>query len=401
VQQLKVANEQMVAVVRGIQHGVKDEVVSSVSLLDQKEIDLELEQRMEEMEYSETIEDEYWEQRTKEVFDENDLSIAHERDMEVLDQINAYEWITLDDYKADAQDRKWISLCWEEVRETSGELRSRRILREFASTAGEGEFSSPTPTVVSIETIHARALLAQHSLVYFDLTRAFYHAVETRRIYTQPPLGYHMDGWYWRVTRKIPELYHKGSRRCQIDPRSDELIAAPYLGRWRYRIGSIIFKKIDSRHVVRFHCSREGETRALTIELSSYDCNIFVESNWKSCATTVRSTDCNISFLFGIFIQNLYAEVFRQLLPSATYTDSSAGSVIATRYGTGHAGHLEVRELYVQQLKATECIALCQTERKASEADTDTKVSIERAVEKVCCELRVGLLYLVRQWLGT
>ena len=101
---------------------------------------------------------------------------------------------TLADYRADPLEKKWISSRWEDVCKASGELRSRLVLREFASSPGEGEYFSPTPTVVSIEIIHVRALVRSHSLVYFDLTRAFYHAVENRRIYTDPPLGYRMDG---------------------------------------------------------------------------------------------------------------------------------------------------------------------------------------------------------------
>jgi len=186
------------------------------------------------------------------------------------------------------------------------------------------------------------------------------------------------------------------------------------------------------RHLVRFLRGREGEVRALTIDPSSSGCNIFVDSNWASCASTARSTDCITCFLFGAFIQNsvktqtpialssaeaelggvhrgsiqamyiqnLYAEAFRQSVPVTIHTDSSAGKVIATRRGVGRVRHLEVRRLFVQQLSATGRIAVRKAKGTENVADMGTKVLNQEAMDKILRALLIGPLHIVRQWLG-
>jgi len=374
VQQAEVTEERSMAVACGTQLAVKDEKVSSVSLLDEKEIDLELAQRMDGW---------HWRVNRK---------IQGSRD----DPQVFVEWLAPE-------------LCHKG---------SRRCHMD-PCTFGHDKWDATTEVHIEDGIIEILSDRTEKCVQSFD-------SVTLLKVTDQP------------------------------DPWSDESM-------WRSCSGNIIYKRIDSQyeqedlfhshivikehldevpsqvspnrlwHLVRLHCSREGEASALTIDHSYCDCSIFVGSNWQPCATTARSTDGTTSFLFGTFIQNcietqtsiawssdgtelrdapqdsiqalytqyLYAEVFRQSASVTTYTDSSAGLLIATRCDVGHGGHLEVRELFVQQPKAIGRTAMCQTKGTENEADTGTKVSIERAMEKIHRAFHIGPLYLVRRWLGT
>jgi len=113
------------------------------------------------------------------VFDESEIILVRERDMEVLGKFNANEWVVLD-----LQEKKWISLRWENVRVASGEFWSCWTCG-MPNSAGEDATFSPTLTVVPTQIIHLRALKAHHSLVYYDPARTDNHTVELSHIYSE------------------------------------------------------------------------------------------------------------------------------------------------------------------------------------------------------------------------
>lgn len=110
----------------------------------------------------------------------------------------------------------------EDVIKDSGEVRCRWVLREFATTPGDSKYYATTPSKTAVEILHAHAVQEGNDLVYFDLTRAFMHAPETRVLYTSPAVGYGDPKKEARLlVRKITvaatdaRSSWSGSRRCR------------------------------------------------------------------------------------------------------------------------------------------------------------------------------------------
>ena len=147
---------------------------------------------------------------------------------------DAFEWVRTDDYIKDSTaGKRWVSSRWEDRRKDSGELRSRWVLRDFATTNAESEFFAATPHASCVEMVHVRALKMDHDIAYFDLTRAFYHAPELDCVYADPPEGWREEGWCWKLKKKIPGsrngsqsfvewfasgLIDRGFRRLALEP---------------------------------------------------------------------------------------------------------------------------------------------------------------------------------------
>eukprot|EP00974_Lingulodinium_polyedra_P054190 5210517-Lingulodinium_polyedra.AAC.1 len=54
--------------------------------------------------------------------------------------------------------------------------------------------------------------------------------------------------------------------------------------------------------------------------------------------------------LFGVYVQNVWGELFNEVLDITLGTDSTAGRAMAVRRGCGRVRHLDVRRLTLQQL---------------------------------------------------
>ena len=136
------------------------------------------------------------------------------------------------------------------------------------------------------------------------------------------------------------------------------------------------------KHLVRFLKGRTHEVKEMYMTNDRFGIDVHVDSNWAGCLKTSKSTDCVVldvcgykminsvktqhplaqssgeaelggvhrGAILGVHVQNIWNELFRQLLPITVFTDSAAGKVMATRRGVGRVRHLEVRRLYVQQL---------------------------------------------------
>eukprot|EP00974_Lingulodinium_polyedra_P096640 9368554-Lingulodinium_polyedra.AAC.1 len=78
--------------------------------------------------------------------------------------------------------------------------------------------------------------------------------------------------------------------------------------------------------------------------------------------------------LFGVYVQNVWGELFNELLDIALRTDSTAGRAMAVRRGRGRVGHLDVRHLTLQQLTNSGRLRIAKVPGTDNVADVGTKV---------------------------
>ena len=128
-------------------------------------------------------------------------------DMTNLVAFDAFERVQMEDYQVDDDvSKKWTSSPWENVRKDDGTLRSPWVPQEFANTASQGTFFSPTPATTTLDLLHIHGLGKGYPIHEFGLTRAFYHAVEERHIYTSPPKGYNSSPYEVAPQAQDPRL---------------------------------------------------------------------------------------------------------------------------------------------------------------------------------------------------
>jgi len=72
---------------------------------------------------------------------------------------------------------KYISSRWEEVNKGE-DVRSRWVLREFATTNSWTEFFSATPSNIEINIMHAITAINKWPVIYCDVSVAFLHTPE-------------------------------------------------------------------------------------------------------------------------------------------------------------------------------------------------------------------------------
>jgi hypothetical protein len=75
----------------------------------------------------------------------------------------------------------------------------------------------------------------------------------------------------------------------------------------------------------------------------------------------------------GIFLQNMWEEMFGEKLDIIIETDSSAARCVAMRQGIGRIRHLEVRQIYMQQLVKSERLIVKKLPGVDNTADLGTK----------------------------
>jgi hypothetical protein len=127
---------------------------------------------------------------------------ARQAEVDFLESFPAYEYVPIEQWKNDPEGQ-FISSRWEEGRKQDGSVRSRWVLREFNRGPTHGNNFAATPNEGEVDALHARALMKGHSIRYFDVSRAFPHAMEERHIYTNPPEGYEKEGFVLRALRKL------------------------------------------------------------------------------------------------------------------------------------------------------------------------------------------------------
>jgi len=86
----------------------------------------------------------------------------------------------------------------------------------------------------------------------------------------------------------------------------------------------------------------------------------------------------------GIYLQNLWQEMFGEVLPIKVETDASAARAVAMRAGVGRVRHLELRQLYIQQLTKAERVQILKIPGGDNTADIGTKAVTADVLVRLC-----------------
>jgi hypothetical protein len=86
--------------------------------------------------------------------------------------------------------------------------------------------------------------------------------------------------------------------------------------------------------------------------------------------------------LVAVGVQNLWSEIFDEVLPIRIMMDSAAGKVLGCRRGRGRVRHLEVKQLYLQHLVNANRVQLVKVRGECNKADVGTKPMNPGQVEK-------------------
>ena len=512
--------------------------------------------------------------QVREVFNDEDAEVwaAKEDEVKFLTDFGAY--VAVDACVATSTpNAKWISSRWECGRKSDGVMRARWVLREFASTPGEGAFFAGTPASGAVEMLHVKAVREDLAIIYIDLSRAFHHAPEEEEVFTTPPAGFEQDGKVWKLLRKIPGrrdgsrsfsdwimaqlVGEMGFRRSALEPCAlvhdvlgislalhvdDGIVVgelavlqkwAEDFGKWvlvkvtrpllssdeyshsltflstsrsrgldgiavrpaprfvdacaellglvgasptaapstlalfkdegevalssvdhslfRCCVGKLIYVQdafiqaqfvikelarelvapTDAslrrlRHVVRYLLGWQasGNVRWTHTHCESLGIDVICDSNWAGCLKSRKSTDMVIAKLFGsvvsnscktqatvalssaeaesaglhrgamygVYLSNLWNELFGQQLSVCVWGDSSAGLAIGMRLGVGRVRHLEVRQLYLQKLVSSKRVTLRKLRGEDNAADIGTKVLSHARIKELLDGLGFGPL---------
>ena len=75
--------------------------------------------------------------------------------MKVFKSFKAYEWVRQEDLDTiPKSERRRTTLRWKDGRKPNGLVRSRWALQNFVTTAGDGEYLSPSPHSYSVEMLN-------------------------------------------------------------------------------------------------------------------------------------------------------------------------------------------------------------------------------------------------------
>jgi hypothetical protein len=77
--------------------------------------------------------------------------------------------------------------------------------------------------------------------------------------------------------------------------------------------------------------------------------------------------------LLAVGVQNTWLELFEENLPIGLLMDSAAGKIMAVRRGKGKVRHLEVKQLYLQELTNALRVKTYKAKGEENKADIGTK----------------------------
>ncbi len=86
--------------------------------------------------------------------------------------------------------------------------------------------------------------------------------------------------------------------------------------------------------------------------------------------------------LMGVCVQNTWLELFDENLPIGLLMDSAAGKIMAVRRGKGKVRHLEVKQLYLQELTNALRVKTYKAKGEENKADIGTKPMTTRVLQK-------------------
>ena len=100
--------------------------------------------------------------------------------------------------ETDTPPNKSILLTGWARRLKGGEVRSRCVLKDFATTVRDDVFA-PTPSPLSVRGLLLYAAWFDLRVVTGDLVCAFMQADSSCKMFARPPKGQERDGWIWRL----------------------------------------------------------------------------------------------------------------------------------------------------------------------------------------------------------
>jgi hypothetical protein len=112
-------------------------------------------------------------------------------------------------------------------------------------------------------------------------------------------------------------------------------------------------------------------------------CSVKTQGNLSTSSGQAELGGIQRGAMFGVYVQNVWSATYGETLPITVHTDSAAGKVMGTRRGCGKVRHLEIRELYIQQLTNSGRVKIEKVAGQLNEADIGTKVLDQKRLEEL------------------
>ena len=122
------------------------------------------------------------------------VKAGDEREIQQMKDLQLYSWIKETDIPPD----KSTLLTGRARRMKGSEVRSRCVLKDFATTVRDDVFS-PTPSPLSVRGLLLYAAWFDLRVEAGDLVCAFMQAGSSCETFARPPKGQERDGWIWRL----------------------------------------------------------------------------------------------------------------------------------------------------------------------------------------------------------
>ena len=122
------------------------------------------------------------------------VKAGDEQEIKQMKDLQLYSWVKETDIPPD----KSILLTGWARRMKGSEVRSRCLLKDFATTLFDGVFA-PTPSPLSVRGLLLCASWFDLRVETGDLVCAFMQADSSCEMFARPPKGQERDGWIWRL----------------------------------------------------------------------------------------------------------------------------------------------------------------------------------------------------------
>ena len=168
------------------------------------------------------------------------------------------------------------------------------------------------------------------------------------------------------------------------------------------------------KHLVRYLLRAKLDMNVLRPDGPKRSVTVWSDSDWAGDRKTRKSVDCVVvevlgtvvsvstkgqmaiaqssaeaelggahrAALMAVGVQNTWLELFEENLPIGLLMDSAAGKIMAVRRGKGKVRHLEVKQLYMQELTNALRVKTYKAKGEENKADIGTKPMTARTLEK-------------------
>ena len=122
------------------------------------------------------------------------VKAGDEREIQQMKDLQLHSWVK----ESDMPPNKSILLTGWARRMKKSEVRSRCVLKDFATTVRDGVFA-PTPSPLSVRGLLLYAAWFDLRVETGDFVCAFMQADLSCEMFAQPSKGQERDGWIWRL----------------------------------------------------------------------------------------------------------------------------------------------------------------------------------------------------------